>query len=79
MKETFKWRDEAGKLTPFARGVRTFLQSFIPVFLALAGFDAITSAGQVSIDLLYKGLIAGTGAGVAGVAAFVMNQLGDEE
>lgn len=75
----FKYRDENGKLTPFARGLRTFVQCFIPVFLALAGFDAITSSGQVSVDLLFKGLIAGTGAGVAGVLAYVMNALGDEE
>lgn len=75
----FQWRDENGKLTPFARGVRTFFQAFIPVFLALAGFDAIASNGDVQIDLLYKGLVAGSGAGVAGVLAYVMNQLGDEE
>lgn len=75
----FRYRDENGKLTPFARGLRTFVQAFIPVFLALAGFDAITSAGTIHIELLYKGLVAGTGAGVAGVLAFVMNQLGDEE
>lgn len=74
----FKWRDADGNLTAFARGVRTFYQSFIPVFLAMAGFDAIASSGQVSIDLLFKGLIAGTGTGIAGVLAF-LNNLGDEK
>ena len=65
------WRD------PLVRGVRTFLQAFLGVFLALSTSGAIGVDSVPDLEVLKRAAIAAAWAGLIALIAFVQNALED--
>jgi hypothetical protein len=59
------------------RGVRTFLQAFLGVFLALSTSGAMGLDTVPDIEVLKRAAIAATWAGIVAGIAFVQNALED--
>ena len=63
------WRD------PLVRGVRTFLQAFLGVFLALSTSGAIGVDSVPDLEVLKRAAIAAAWAGLVAAIAFAQNAL----
>lgn len=62
---------------PVVRGVRTFLQAFLGVFLAISTSGAMGIDSVPDVDVLKRAAIAATWAGVIAAISFVQNALED--
>ena len=65
------WRDAV------VRGVRTFLQAFLGVFLAMSTSGAIGIGDVPDVDVLKRAAIAAAWAGAIAAIAFAQNALED--
>jgi hypothetical protein len=59
------------------RGVRTFLQAFLGVFLALSTSGAMGLDAVPDIEVLKRAAIAAAWAGIVALVSFVQNALED--
>jgi hypothetical protein len=62
---------------PIIRGVRTFLQAFLGVFVALSTSGAIGVDAAPDLEVLKRAAIAAAWAGLIALIAFVQNALED--
>lgn len=60
---------------PLVRGVRTFLQAFLGVFLAISTSGMIGPDSLPDLDVLKRAAIAAAWAGVVALISFVQNAL----
>jgi hypothetical protein len=61
----------------FIRGVRTFLQAFLGVFLALSTSGAMGIDSVPDLEVLKRATIAAAWAGIVAVVSFTQNALED--
>lgn len=64
-----KWRD------PVVRGLRTFVQAFLGVFIAITTSGAMKIDTIPDVDLLKRALWSAAWAGVVAVVSFTQNAL----
>lgn len=62
---------------PLVRGVRTFLQAFLGVFLAISTSGMVGPDSLPDIDVLKRAIIAAAWAGVVALISFGQNLLED--
>jgi len=62
---------------PLVRGVRTFLQAFLGVFLAISTSGMVGPDSLPDLDVLKRAAIAAAWAGVVAVISFTQNVLED--
>ena len=62
---------------PLIRGIRTFLQAFLGVFLALTTSGAMGIDAVPDLEVLKRAAIAAAWAGIVAFIAFVQNLLED--
>lgn len=61
----------------FIRGVRTFLQAFLGVFLAISTSGMVGPDSLPDIDVLKRAAIAAAWAGVVALVSFAQNAIED--
>ena len=60
---------------PLIRGIRTFLQAFLGVFIALSTSGAMNIDSIPDIEVLKRATIAAAWAGIVAVVSFAQNAL----